>query len=291
MALELNIISFVPILSSSNWFQETEATLKYLLFQALGSRLILIRIIDLHIYTLALFGLLIKLGAAPFHFWFPSVIKSSSWLNALILITWQKIAPLILIISSFRNTHPQIISLIGILNALLGGLSGLNQTHLRALLAYSSIGHIGWIITVSLMSPFTSILYLTFYIFISIPIIWASFLSNIQSIKFSNKPRPYIFYLTVLPCILSLRGLPPFIGFFPKLLALSSFSSILLPLLLIFGSLINLSYYLNFFFALFISSSSLKYPLKTIPTSYTLSLFIWIACTPIPAIFLLLFRL
>ena len=39
-------------------------------------------------------SLLLKRGTAPFHFWFPNVIEGLSWINSLILITWQKIAPL-----------------------------------------------------------------------------------------------------------------------------------------------------------------------------------------------------
>lgn len=287
MSLELNIISFIPLLASSNWFQESEATLKYLLFQAFGSTLILIRVFHPLFYTLALFGLLAKLGAAPFHFWFPSVIKRVPWSTAFLLITWQKIAPLILLIFSF-SSQKQIILSVGIVSALVGGLGGLTQTHFRALLAYSSIGHMGWIIATASFSPFVSFIYLTFYIFISIPIIWASFITNIQSIKHVNTPHLITLSIITLPCVLSLSGLPPFIGFIPKLIALTTFSSIFVPLFLILGSLINLSYYLNFFFSFYISSHLLKYRTNFAHVPYPLAAFSWLACAPLPLIFFLL---
>uniref|UniRef100_A0AAU6QGU3 NADH-ubiquinone oxidoreductase chain 2 n=1 Tax=Prionospio sp. 7 MH-2023 TaxID=3059275 RepID=A0AAU6QGU3_9ANNE len=287
MSLELNMISFIPILASSNWFQESEAALKYLLFQAFGSSLILMGMFAPSFSSLALFGLVAKLGAAPFHFWFPSVMKSASWPSAAILMTWQKIAPLMLLISSF-SSHKEIMSLIGALGALIGGLGGMTQTHFRALLAYSSIGHMGWIIATASFSPFISLTYLMFYIIISIPIMWSCFITNIQSIKQTSTPNYVITTMFTLPCVLSLSGLPPFTGFIPKLLALSSMSSIILPLILVLGSLINLSYYLNFFFTLFMSQSSFKTNLYYAGAPFGMVVFGWLACAPMPMIFIAL---
>jgi NADH:ubiquinone oxidoreductase subunit 2 (subunit N) len=68
VALELNIISFIPLISSSGWLQEREAALKYLLFQAAGSRILLLGRINQLISTPILLGLRLKLGIAPFHF-------------------------------------------------------------------------------------------------------------------------------------------------------------------------------------------------------------------------------
>uniref|UniRef100_A0AAU6QH24 NADH-ubiquinone oxidoreductase chain 2 n=1 Tax=Prionospio sp. 5 MH-2023 TaxID=3059273 RepID=A0AAU6QH24_9ANNE len=287
MALELNMISFIPILASSNWFQESEASLKYLLFQAFGSSLILMSMISPALTTLTMFGLVAKLGAAPFHFWFPSVMKSAPWTSAALLMTWQKVAPLTLLISSF-SAQKEVLSLIGVLSAIVGGLGGLTQTHFRALLAYSSIGHMGWIMATAAYSPFVSMLYLFFYIFISIPIMWSSFITNIQSVKKSNSPVTNILFIITLPCILSLSGLPPFMGFMPKLMALSTFSSLALPLVLILGSLINLSYYLNFFFSMFLSRTPYKTHSSFLPVPFGLVFMSLLACVPTPMIFLLL---
>jgi len=88
--------------------------------------------------------LLLKRGAAPFHFWFPNVIEGLSWINSLILITWQKIAPLILTSYIIIN---KIILISVILSIIIGSLGGLNQTSLRKLMAFSSINHLGWILS------------------------------------------------------------------------------------------------------------------------------------------------
>lgn len=142
LSLEINIISFIPMITSSSWLQESEGALKYLLFQALGSSLLLLNIVFPYTRILVLCGLLTKIGAAPFHFWFPSLIKSLPWFSAGILLTWQKLAPLRVVILSL-NLPRALMSLLGAFGALVGGLGGITQSHLRPMLAYSSIGHIG----------------------------------------------------------------------------------------------------------------------------------------------------
>ena len=104
IAMEINILSFIPIITISKKNQETEATIKYFIAQALGSSLILITSISqwttssLPYTDIILRGaILLKLGIAPIHFWFPSVITSLSWISCIILATWQKLAPLIIL--------------------------------------------------------------------------------------------------------------------------------------------------------------------------------------------------
>lgn len=286
ISLEVNIISFIPILASSRWHQESEAALKYFLFQALGSTFVLLGVLSSSYNLLIVFGLIIKLGVAPFHYWFPSVIRSVSWLSALLLLTWQKIAPLILLISSFHE-YKEILLLVGIVSALVGGLGGLMQTRLQPILAYSSIGHIGWILATSYASPFISLLYLFYYILISIPIVWSAQKGSLYSLKQTKTPLYNYVMIITLPCILSLRGLPPLLGFFPKLLAVISFSSTIFPLCLLLGSLINLRYYLNFFFASLLSTSSQKLSFFDPSSSYFLLLLAYLATLPLPSIFFL----
>jgi NADH:ubiquinone oxidoreductase subunit 2 (subunit N) len=98
MGLELNLISFVPLLAYSNKFNEAEASIKYFLAQALGSGLILLGSLRFFISPHMLFnpdflnillfiGLITKLGLPPCHFWFPSVISLISWPMCIVLTT------------------------------------------------------------------------------------------------------------------------------------------------------------------------------------------------------------
>ena len=287
IALELNIISFIPILTHSSWLQETEAGIKYLLFQAIGSAFILLSAVNPALSVLTTLGLLVKLGAAPFHFWFPSVINRISWAAAILLLTWQKIAPIRILITSSTEFGSSSLPLLGALGALIGGLGGLTQSRLRPMLAYSSIGHMGWIVSVVNFSPLAAFVYFISYLFISIPIVWVALQSNIYINKKRNLPLDTNLLFFIFPVILSLRGLPPLLGFMPKLLSLIVIPSTLIAIILILGSLINLRYYLNFFFSLFLSSPASKQRRKKAP-SVIISSLVWLARSPFPFVFILL---
>lgn len=268
LGLELNLISFIPLLITSNKFNETEASIKYFLAQALGSGLILLGSISLltnphlqwrtNFINLILFlGLLTKLGLPPCHFWFPTVISIISWPICIILTTWQKLVPITLLAYVISPKINLFILLIISLRSLLGGLGGLNQTQLRPLLAYSSIGHISWMIAARTSSYSTIIIYFISYVIISTPLIilfwYSNSLSNLTSPKFSHNSilhTPSLFLL-----ILSLGGLPPFLGFYPKWIVIETInpSFIIIIFVTLLGSIINLYYYLTLTFINIIS--------------------------------------
>ena len=285
LALELNIISFIPLIASYNWHQEHEARLKYLIFQALGSSLLLLFSFNPRITALLIIALAIKLGAAPFHFWFPSVIKSVSWTVATLLITWQKVAPIALMVSVFDQKS--LLSFIGTTRALIGGIGGINQTHIRALLAYSSIGHMGWIIAGITFSPSSAFMYFIIYLVISFGVATTCMLSNVGPLKNTLNPQKNLYHKLLIPIIISLGGLPPLAGFIPKLLVLSSINSVLVPLILMASSLMNLTYYLNFIFTSYLSRDQLKLNRPIYSYPFFLSICAWTRISPLPIALLL----
>lgn len=269
VGLELNLLSFIPLLTSSPLTPTTEAAITYFLAQALGSGLFLLGaltslapsqiFIPLISPTLfILLGLLTKLGFPPFHFWFPSVIALASWPLCLLLTTWQKLTPLFLLFYSLppKETFPFILLIST--GAVVGGVGGLTQTQLRPLLAYSSIGHTTWIITARISSFSISLIYLRIYIAISIPLFWTlsttSSSSNISTLNLTF--APLILKINIFLLIISLGGLPPFLGFLPKLIVIESLRTSIpfILLILIIGSLLNLYYYLNLVFINILSS-------------------------------------
>nr|YP_009192201.1 NADH dehydrogenase subunit 2 [Eurythoe complanata]ALO81716.1 NADH dehydrogenase subunit 2 [Eurythoe complanata] len=265
MALELNLLSFVPLMTSSSNHQETEAAIKYFLAQATGSATLLFGVLLTYsnifywmnelILPIILSSLLLKMGAAPFHFWFPNVMSGLSWTSCLLLSTWQKIIPLG-ILMSLSASATMFIMVISSLSSLVGGIGGMNQTFLRPLLAYSSIGHIGWMLGISMFNLMISLIYFTVYSLILLPLLFIlnhSQLSNIrQSLSISHIPATS--QMTALLILLSLGGLPPLLGFLPKWLTLEhlSFFPQATPMMmaLLLGSLMNLFYYLNVTFSL-----------------------------------------
>jgi NADH:ubiquinone oxidoreductase subunit 2 (subunit N) len=271
LAIELNLISFIPIINNTYSFQETEASVKYLLIQALGSRLLIIRSLSLwfshqifiNINIILLFSLLIKIGIAPCHLWYPSVITSISWIPALILSTWQKIAPLSIISFFLIRTSTNIMIILARINALTGGLMGLNQRHLRTLIAYSSITHIGWIIALIRNNiSISTIIYFLFYSILITPIFIILYKINTKTLSQINRSRnnEKLQYIILPILFLSLGGLPPLTGFFPKWFSiyLLTPSSIIILFILIAGSLINLYFYLNIVFSIMLRTRKNK---------------------------------
>nr|UXX49952.1 NADH dehydrogenase subunit 2 [Chrysotus sp.] len=231
MGLEINLLSFIPLMNDINNLKSSEASLKYFLTQAMASSVLLFAIIMYMMQNNYLFhmemlnmntfkmiilsSLLLKSGTAPFHFWFPEVMEGLSWINCLILMTWQKLAPLMLI--SYIIMYKFIIVII-LITVTIGSLGGLNQTSLRKIMAFSSINHLGWMLSGMLMNEYMWLVYFLFYSFISSNIV---FIMNMFKIFHFNQLFSFFStnnYLKLLMSmnILSLGGLPPFMGFIPK---------------------------------------------------------------------------
>lgn len=197
---------------------------------------------------------MIKIGAAPFHFWFPGVIEGLDWINCLILITWQKIAPFIIL--SYKINISIFITIIIILCVCVGSIGGLNQISLRKLIAYSSISHLGWIISAILIRINYWILYFSIYVLLNIAV---TYIFNNQSIF--HLPQTYynnsdvLVKFSIFIRILSLGGLPPFLGFLPKWIVIQNIvesNYILLTLIIVITTLITLYFYLRVIFGAFI---------------------------------------
>nr|YP_010702022.1 NADH dehydrogenase subunit 2 [Trixa longipennis]WCL18810.1 NADH dehydrogenase subunit 2 [Trixa longipennis] len=261
MGLEINLLSFIPLMSD-NKLMSTESSLKYFLTQALASSTLLFTVIlllmkmnmniNFFLKMMIFSSLLLKSGSAPFHFWFPSVMEGLSWFNLLILMTWQKIAPLMLI--SYIIIKP-LITLSIILSSLIGSVGGLNQTSLRKLMAYSSISHLSWMLMSMCNS---SLLWITYFMFYSFLTFSAIFMFNMFKISFINQML-FMFNSKILSFILfcnmlSLGGLPPFLGFFPKWLVIQQLVMYNQLFMLIFMSLmtlITLYFYLRLTYTMF----------------------------------------
>nr|YP_009171500.1 NADH dehydrogenase subunit 2 [Camptonotus carolinensis]AJW76330.1 NADH dehydrogenase subunit 2 [Camptonotus carolinensis] len=279
MGLEINLLSFIPLMSNQKNSFSTEATLKYFLIQALASIILLFSVITMqlysqpHIFNNELFDLLIastlllKMGAAPFHFWFPGVMEGLTWSNCLILMTWQKIAPLIL--TSYLLKDSIFFSMIVILSVIIGSLGGLNQTSLRKLMAYSSINHLGWMLAAMLSGENVWEFYFFIYTLLTSSLIFLFSSFQIFHINQSfltltgEKGLKFNLYLILL----SLGGLPPFLGFLPKWMVIQTMTMMNFNFtitIMVVMTLITLFYYLRLSFSAFLMNfSQIKWYFKT----------------------------
>lgn len=266
-AIELNLLRFIPFLLKNKNTQNSEAVTKYFLAQAIGSAILLYSRFNLWYFTnqyshnLLIIAILLKLGRFPCHFWFPRVIIASSWFSCLILSTWQKLAPLSILAFSLIQENNYFIYFIAIINAIIGGTLGINQTHLRSIIAYSSIRHIGWIISILTYKYSTiCIIYYTIYVLLISPIFLLFHLISSNNIKSVNKILniPPIIQISLALILFSLAGLPPLTGFIPKLIVLFNLFNLraFLAFILIIGSIITLYFYLNICLSLLIINNN-----------------------------------
>nr|YP_009692430.1 NADH dehydrogenase subunit 2 [Mesonemoura tritaenia]QEH58830.1 NADH dehydrogenase subunit 2 [Mesonemoura tritaenia] len=274
MGLEINLLSFIPLMTNSKNLFSTEASLKYFLVQALASATLLFSVIlgsllinpslanSSHSTSLNILissSLLLKMGAAPFHFWFPGVMEGLNWMNGLMLLTWQKIAPLMLI--SYTMKLDIFFSLIIMLSVIIGSLGGLNQTSIRKILAYSSINHLGWLLAAMAAGESVWGVYFLIYTFLSFTIIFMMntfklmHVNQIFSLNSINPVNKFAFFITLL----SLGGLPPFLGFMPKWLVIQNLvtlGNLFTVTIMVVTTLMTLFYYLRTTFGAFMLTYS-----------------------------------
>nr|YP_009694101.1 NADH dehydrogenase subunit 2 [Sphaeronemoura grandicauda]QEI04373.1 NADH dehydrogenase subunit 2 [Sphaeronemoura grandicauda] len=274
MGLEINLLSFIPLMTNSKNLFSTEASLKYFLVQALASATLLFSVIlgsllinpaltnssfSTSLNILISSSLLLKMGAAPFHFWFPGVMEGLNWMNGLMLLTWQKIAPLMLI--SYTLKLDIFFSLIIMLSVIIGSLGGLNQTSIRKILAYSSINHLGWLLAAMAAGESIWGIYFVIYSFLSFAIIFMMnafklmHVNQIFSLNTINPVNKFAFFITLL----SLGGLPPFLGFMPKWLVIQNMvtlGNLFTVTIMVVTTLMTLFYYLRTTFGAFMLTYS-----------------------------------
>nr|WNH20803.1 NADH dehydrogenase subunit 2 [Forcipiger longirostris] len=274
MGLEINTLAIIPLMAQHHHPRAVEATTKYFLTQATAAATLLFAGTTNAWLTgqwdiqqmchplptaLLVIALALKIGLAPLHSWLPEVLQGLDLTTGLILSTWQKLAPFILLIQ-IQPINLNILVFLGLTSTLVGGWGGLNQTQLRKILAYSSIAHLGWMMLVMQFSPSLALLTLLTYFIMSS----ATFLvfklnksTNINTLATSWAKAPMISSLTPL-ILLSLGGLPPLTGFMPKWLILQELTKQNLTptaTLAALAALLSLYFYLRLSYAMTLTAS------------------------------------
>nr|ACO89880.1 NADH dehydrogenase subunit 2 [Apogon quadrisquamatus] len=237
MGLEINTLAIIPLMAQHHHPRAVEAATKYFLTQAAAAALVLFATTSnawllgewhiQHLFhplpaTITMIALGMKWGLAPMHLWLPEVLQGLDLTTGLILSTWQKLAPMVLIYQLSAQRRP-LDSAFDRVTSPCGGWGGLNQTQLRKILAYSSCRHFGWMM---LVLPFSdSICLLTFILYLGMTstaffVFKLNASTDICSLAISWAKSPALSAVTPL-VLLSLGGLPPLTGFISKWLILA----------------------------------------------------------------------
>nr|YP_009158154.1 NADH dehydrogenase subunit 2 [Euchoreutes naso]AKN58266.1 NADH dehydrogenase subunit 2 [Euchoreutes naso] len=269
VGLEMSMLAIIPILIKKANPRSTEAATKYFLTQATASMILLMSILinftttgswnfnyssnQLSLYLMTL-SLLMKLGLAPFHFWVPEVVQGVSLMSGLMILTWQKLAPMSIMYNFATMIPTPLLLTSGLLSIIIGGWGGLNQTQLRKILAYSSIAHMGWMMMIISYSPSIMLVNLIIYIMLTLTLFTSFNLNSnltVSSLSHTWNKTP-VMVASSLIILLSLGGLPPLTGFMPKWLIIREMTlndSIYMPTMMAMMALLNLFFYLRLIYS------------------------------------------
>nr|APH07970.1 NADH dehydrogenase subunit 2 [Tamias umbrinus] len=269
MGLEMSMLAIIPILINKANPRSTEAASKYFLIQATASMILMmgsiINFMSTGQWTLTssynstsslmfTIALSMKMGLAPFHLWVPEVTQGIPIMSGLILLTWQKIAPISIMIQISPSINSTLIMMMAILSIMLGGWGGLNQIQLRKIMAYSSIAHMGWMMAIITFNPNLTMLNLIIYILLTFNMfILFNYNKTTTTLSLSNTwNKSPLLTSTILIVLMSLGGLPPLTGFMPKWMVIKelvSNNNIILPTFMAMTALLNLFFYMRLIYS------------------------------------------
>nr|YP_010460103.1 NADH dehydrogenase subunit 2 [Lycosa singoriensis]UUC05150.1 NADH dehydrogenase subunit 2 [Lycosa singoriensis] len=211
LGLEINMLIFIVFMYKDKSMLKIESCLKYFFVQSVGSA-VLMSCFYLNKEWMDLVMCLLlsyKIGGGPFFFWFPSVCSGISWMSCFVLMSFQKVIPL-MIMGVFLSW---VLYIIIIVSLFFGVFGSFNQKNLKQLIAFSSVYHLGWIMLCNFSGDVNWMIYLMLYSLMIFPVIsfFGSFLMEDLMMVMKMKYKWWVVLL-----MLSMAGMPPFLGFFLK---------------------------------------------------------------------------
>ena len=181
-----------------------------------------------------LVGLAFKVSAVPFHMWTPDVYQGSPSSVTSFFAVVPKVAGMAILIRFVQIPFEQLIDqwknilvFMALASIILGAVAAIGQTNIKRLIAYSSIGHIGYalagISTGTINGYSSSITYISIYVIMNLGVFGCIFLmkkegkycEDIKDLAGISKQNPLL-AISFLIIMFSLAGIPPLAGFFAK---------------------------------------------------------------------------
>ena len=305
MGLELQSLAlYVLATYNRDQLKSSEAGLKYFVLSALSSGLLLygcslvygfsgstnFDIISNQLnseeYVLTfgivfiLVGLAFKISAVPFHMWAPDVYEGSPTTVTLFFTMVPKIAALTVFIRflyvPFLNLIDQwqmILIFLSIASMLFGAIAAIGQTNLKRLVAYSSIGHVGYalagVATGTNDGMQSSVIYIIIYILMNLGLFSCllmmkrenQYYEKIEDLSGLSKNHPML-ALSLMIILFSLAGIPPLAGFFAKFYVFKSVieqSMYFLAIVGLLSTVVAAFYYLRLIKIMYFDKEKEKY--------------------------------
>nr|YP_009492404.1 NADH dehydrogenase subunit 2 [Lygus pratensis]AHN95673.1 NADH dehydrogenase subunit 2 [Lygus rugulipennis]AWI69706.1 NADH dehydrogenase subunit 2 [Lygus pratensis] len=258
MGMEINLMSFIPLTFKSKNNFLSQSSMMYFLIQSMASTIFII-IILMYKYMffnmnntsivkiIIMITMMMKMGMPPFHMWFPEMMSKISWNMCVMLMTWQKIAPMYILSLIMENN--KLMMMMIMLSTIMGAILGLNHTSIRKIMAYSSINHVGWMMAAAMINKKLWMMYMMLYSLMIIPMCMNLSKYNIMYInQFNIKSLSMTEKLSFMIMMMSMGGLPPFIGFMPKWMTIEYMiisNEMMMLTVMMLSSMVTLSYYMR----------------------------------------------
>ena len=211
-------------------------------------------------------GLAFKLGAVPFHMWLPDVYQGAPLSVTLLIASVPKIAGLLLALRllmdgvQFMHVYwQQSLVVLAVLSLVVGNVVAIAQSNLRRMLAYSTIGHVGYILLGLIVGNAEGYSAALFYTVIYALMSSAVFgillccskmnysIEELSDLQGFSKSYPWLAFLMLL-LMFSMAGIPMTVGFYAKLNILQAviFSGqLVIAIIAVVSSVIGAFYYLR----------------------------------------------
>ena len=227
-----------------------------------------------------LVGLAFKISAVPFHMWAPDVYEGSPTSVTIFFAILPKIAALTVFIRflyvPFINMVDQwqiIIVFLSVASMIFGAVAAIGQKNLKRLVAYSSIGHMGYALAGLAVNTNegiqSSIIYISIYLVMNLALFSCLFMIRKDKVYFEkindlsglSKNHPILSF-SLLIILFSLAGIPPLAGFFAKFYIFMAVIEVEMYALAIIGLLstvISAFYYLRIIKIIYFETEKEKY--------------------------------
>jgi len=305
MGLELQSLAlYVLATFNRDQIKSSEAGLKYFVLSALSSGLLLYGCSLIYGFTgstnfevisnqlnsseyaltfgivFILVGLAFKISAVPFHMWAPDVYEGSPTSVTLFFTMVPKIAALTVFIRFLYvpflyliDQWQMILIFLSIASMVFGAVAAIGQTNLKRLVAYSSIGHVGY--TLAGLATGTnegiqsSVIYITIYILMNLGLFSCLLMMKRNNVYFEkiddlsglSKNHPLL-SLSLMIILFSLAGIPPLAGFFAKFYIFKSVleqSMFFLAIVGLLSTVVAAFYYLRLIKIMYFDEEKEKY--------------------------------
>nr|YP_010381592.1 NADH dehydrogenase subunit 2 [Neosymplana vittatum]UDL71967.1 NADH dehydrogenase subunit 2 [Neosymplana vittatum] len=261
MSMEMNLIAFLPVITKSKKMKDQ--SMKYFIIQNISSSTLLLSVIlnlkfetPINFEKFIIISLMMKMGMMPFHLWMINLMEKLSWMNCFLMNSIQKMSPM-LIIPQMINFKlfllPMTISL------LFAPIAMMKMNSMKKLIGYSSIYNSPWMIVSIYISKKLFVLFFFIYSTLNLLLMKKMKMNNMMFLNQMTE-KSTMTKMNLMINFISISGMPPTMGFFPKWMILMKLNEIswIISMMMLFSSFISTFIYMKMISSIMMNQTTKK---------------------------------